>query len=207
MFLSLFLQFCPVFAAQKGGIEYDDYFFDLTKIDTAQIQYEADNYFTMATQAQTKEDRDKYIDAAQVKYYILTLIDKGDMESIIQLARIYDYKNKNRIAKEYFYRATNIDEYNPHANYYFGDFYYKRNDYKRALRFYNVAYRNGLSEKYDLNYNLGIIHEKLADLVNAKKFYEISFSLNPENRELQEKINSINELNYDKSEYYHIIRE
>ena len=49
--------------------------------------------------------------------------------------------------------------------------------------------------------------EKFADLVNAKKFYEVSYSMNPNNVELRQKIQSLNELNYDKSEYYHFIRE
>ena len=49
--------------------------------------------------------------------------------------------------------------------------------------------------------------EKFADLVNAKKFYEVSYSLNPKATELQQKIQSLNGLNYDKSEYYHFIRE
>ena len=111
------------------------------------------------------------------------------------------------MAKEYFYKASNLNVNNPYANFYFGEFYFKRNDYKRALRYYNIAYNNGLNNRYDLNLRLATIYEKFADLVNAKKFYEVSYSMNPNNVELRQKIQSLNELNYDKSEYYHFIRE
>ena len=141
------------------------------------------------------------------KYYLLTKIDYSQITPYIQLARIYDEKNNNRLAKEYFYKASNLDVNNPYANFYFGEFYFKRNDYKRALRYYNIAYNNGLNNSYDLNLRLATIYEKFADLVNAKKFYEVSYSMNPNNVELRQKIQSLNELNYDKSEYYHFIRE
>ena len=141
------------------------------------------------------------------KYYLLTKIDYSQITPYIQLARIYDEKNNNRLAKEYFYKASNLDVNNPYANFYFGEFYFKRNDYKRALRYYNIAYNNGLNNRYDLNLRLATIYEKFADLVNAKKFYEVSYSMNPNNVELRQKIQSLNELNYDKSEYYHFIRE
>ena len=140
------------------------------------------------------------------KYYLLTKIDYSQITPYIQLARIYDEKNNNRLAKEYFYKASNLDVNNPYANFYFGEFYFKRNDYKRALRYYNIAYNNGLNNRYDLNLRLATIYEKFADLVNANKFYEVSYSMNP-NNELRQKIQSLNELNYDKSEYYHFIRE
>ena len=111
-----------------------------------------------------------------------------------------------RLAKEYFSKAINIEPDNPSANFYFGEFYYTRRDYNRALKYYRIAYNNGYSNKYDINIRLATINEKLADLINAKKFYEISYSIKPDNK-IQEKIQLLNELNYDKSEYYHIIRE
>ena len=89
----------------------------------------------------------------------------------------------------------------------FGEYYFKRRDFKRALKHYTIAYNNGYANNYDLNFRLATIYEKFADLMNAKKFYEATYSLKPEDTELQEKIQSINDMGYDKSEYYHLIRE
>jgi tetratricopeptide (TPR) repeat protein len=193
IFAVLILLSNPVLAIQSGGIEYDDVFTDYSLLNAAQIRSEADAFFA-------KED----YDAAMGKYYLLTKIDSSQAFALVQLARIYDQKNKNRLAKEYFYRATNIDPNDPYATFYFGEFYFKRDDFKRALRYYKIAYGHGFSDRYDINLRLATVYEKLADLVSAQKYYAFASRTNPE---LQEKVNSINALNYDKSEYYHFIRE
>lgn len=195
------------FAAQTGYLEYDDVIIDFAKLDRNQLRYEADFYFKKFETVQDKNEKEKNMHTAMGKYYLLTIMPPLDIIPFVQLARLYDADNKSRLAKEYFYKAANIEVNNPFANYYFGEYYYKRCDYKRALNYYTVAYNNGYNNVYDLNLRLGTIYEKFADLVNAKRFYEASYSLNPQNTELQEKIHSLNELNYDKSEYYHFIRE
>jgi len=197
----------PVYSVQSTGISHDEVFMDYSKFNPITIRNEADLYFYKAQESITASEKDKYYNAAMAKYYLLTKIDNSQIFPLVQLARIYDYKKKDRYAKEYFYKAKNLSDNAPDANYYFGDFYFKRNDFKRALRYYIIAYNNGYNNRYDLNYQLGTIYEKLADLVNAKRFYEISYSMNPNSEELKEKILLINELNYDKSEYYHFIRE
>lgn len=208
LFITLFiLCFSSAYAAQSGYLEYNSVLFDYSKLNTAAIQKEADEYFDKFITSSNEQDKEQYLNAAMSKYYLLTKIDYSQITPYIQLARIYDEKNKNRLAKEYFYKASNLDINNPYANFYFGEFYFKRNDYKKALRYYNIAYNNGLNNLYDLNLRLATIYEKFADLVNAKKFYELSYSMNPNNVELKQKIQSINELNYNKSEYYYFIRE
>ncbi|CCY62452.1 MAG: tetratricopeptide repeat protein [Candidatus Gastranaerophilaceae bacterium] len=208
LFITLLLfSLSTAYGAQSGYLEYNSVLFDYSKLNAAEIQKEADEYFDKFLTSSDELFKENYLNAAMSKYYVLTKIDYSQIKPYIQLARIYDEKNHNRLAKEYFYKATNLDTNNPYANFYFGEFYYKRNDYKRALRYYNIAYNNGLNNRYDLNLRLATIYEKFADLVNAKKFYEVSYSLNPKATELQQKIQSLNGLNYDKSEYYHFIRE
>lgn len=208
LFITLFILSCShSYAAQSGYLEYNSVLFDYSKLNAAAIQKEADEYFEKFITSSDELFKEQYLNAAMSKYYLLTKIDYSQITPYIQLARIYDEKNNNRLAKEYFYKASNLDVNNPYANFYFGEFYFKRNDYKRALRYYNIAYNNGLNNRYDLNLRLATIYEKFADLVNAKKFYEVSYSMNPNNVDLRQKIQSLNELNYDKSEYYHFIRE
>lgn len=207
LFLVLVLPVIPAFGLQAGHVEYDDLKIDYSKLNRNKIQTEANFYFNKSFGSVDQEDHDKYIDTAMRNYYILTKIDSENVFPFVQLARIYDDKSKNRLAKEYFFKATNLNVKDAYANFYFGEFYFKRHDYKRALFYYNAAYNNGFNNRYELNLRLATIYEKFADLVNAKRFYDVSYSMKPDETELKEKINSLNGLNYESSEYYHYIRE
>ena len=83
-----------------------------------------------------------------------------------------------------------------------GDYFYKRRDFKRALKYFLVAYENGYLN-YDIIYKLAIIYEKLGDLCNAKSFYQKAYELDTSQVFLQQKIESIPEEN---SEYHGTIR-
>ena len=213
LLISLFLisiitaSFAPALAFQTGRIEMDDIFVDYSKLDRSSIEAEAEYLFYNGETAESKEDRLKFFDLAMGKYQLLTKIDPSQIYPCVQLGRIYDEKKVDRMAKEYFYRATNLNSRDPYANFYFGEFFYKRNNYKRALNYYLISYNNGYNNRYDLNLKLGKTYEKLADLIKAREFYEASLKMYPENTELQENINQINSLNYENSEYYYFIRE
>jgi hypothetical protein len=198
---ALFLTINTSFAVQSGEVEYNSVLFDYSKLDFAKIQKEADTYFALAKKSNTPESREQYFNDASGKYYILTKVDNTKIQPYIQLGRIYDEKNKPRLAKENFCKAININYKDPTANYYFGEFFYKRNEYKKALHHFNVAYDNGLRNNYTLNLKLATIYEKFADLSNAKKFYDVSYSMRP-STELQNKIRSLDEQEYSQSGYY-----
>ncbi len=197
----------PVVAFQTGRLELNDIFVDYSKLNRNSIEAEAEYLFYNGETAENQEDRLKFFDLALGKYQLLTKIDPSQIYPCVQLGRIYDEKKIDRLAKEYFYRATNLNSRDPYANFYFGEFFYKRNNYKRALNYYLISYNNGYNNSYDLNLKLGKTYEKLADLIKARGFYEASLKMYPENTELQEKINQINSLNYENSEYYYFIRE
>lgn len=193
----------PCSAVEKGAVKYDDEIVDYALINGKTVQAEADYFFD---QYQISKDT-KYLSTAMGKYYILTKIYPLEIYPTVQLARTYDEKNLDKFAKEYFNIGYDIDRSNPYLNYYFGDFYYKRSDFKRALRFFKIAYKNGYSDYYDLNMKIATIYEKFADLVSAKYYYERAYSLNPSNSFLKDKALQIQSLNYDKSEYYYHIRK
>ena len=195
-----------VYATKQGRIEYNSGLFDYSRLNEDLIQKEADEYFGLFTKTKNKQLKDKYLDIALNRYYLLTKINPSEITFYVQVARMYDNKNKSRLAKEYFSTAYNIDSQDPFVNFHFGEYYFKRRYYKKALYFYNKAYNNGYNNMYELNLRLATIYEKLGDLINAKKFYEISYSLKKDNT-IQQKIQLLNELNYDKSEYYNFIRE
>lgn len=178
------------FAVQNGKIEYNSVLFDYKKLNFAEIQKDADNFFSQYEKSVTTPEKDQNLSYAAGKYYILTKIDNTRIEPYIQLGRIYDEKNKSRLAKENFCKAINLNSKDPMANFYFGEFFYKRREYKKALYHYNISYQNGFSKNYSLNLRLATIYEKFADLNNAKNFYDVSYSMKP-TEELQKKIESL----------------
>ncbi len=192
----------PVFAV---GVEYNDYYIDHTLIDYPKMEKEADTFFVAAADSKSDFERNRLMEAAQARYFQLAEYDSTQIKYPLQLARIYDFTKEDRLAKGYFFRALNLDAHNAYANLYLGDFYFARDDYKRALKRYRDAHVNGLQNKYELNYNMGIIYEKFGDLVNAQKYYS-AVAAAKNTPELQNKINSIKALDYGKSEYYYKIR-
>ena len=191
------------FAIEKASIKYDEDLIDYTKLNAETVLKEADFFFE---KYETTQDK-KFLSTAMGKYYIVNKIHPVDMYTTVQLARTYDFAHLDRIAKEYFSIGYDINKKDPYLNYYHGEFYLRRNDYKRALRYYKIAYNNGYSDFYELNAKIATIYEKFADLKNARYYYEKAYSINPENSFLKDKALQIESLNYDKSEYYNSIRE
>ena len=188
----------PCFAVEKGSVKYEDNLMDYSVLDGQKILQEADSFFE---QYETTKDP-KYLSTAMGKYYIVTKIYPVEIYPMVQLARTYDEKKLDKFAKEYFSICYDINKKDPYLNYYMGDFYYKRNDFKRALRYFKRAYDNGYSEYYDLNVKIATIYEKFADLLTAKYYYEKAFSLDQSNTNLKDKTLQIESLNYYDSGYY-----
>ena len=188
----------PCFAVEKGSVKYEDNLMDYSVLDGHKILQEADSFFE---QYETTKNPN-YLSTAMGKYYIVTKIYPIEIYPMVQLARTYDEKKLDKFAKEYFSICYDINKKDPYLNYYMGDFYYKRNDFKRALRYFKRAYDNGYSEYYDLNVKIATIYEKFADLLTAKYYYEKAFSLNQSNTNLKDKALQIESLNYENSGYY-----
>lgn len=202
-----FLFVSPACAIQRAHIDYDGVGIDYEKIDEGNLMSNAARNMLLWQNTEDKELRQKYMREALGCYYILSKMRPSDVGIHVNIARMYDEMNKYTMAKEYFYRATNIDVNNANANYYFGDFYFKRADYRRALVYYLIALNNGYVNNYKLNSQLAIIYEKIGDIRMAKNFYERAYKLNPSDETLPEKIRLLDELKYDDSQYYLFDRE
>lgn len=210
LYILIFFSYTPAFSAQSGKLEYNNVLYDYSNFDAYKITQEADNLFKKYNNASTDAERLKLGQDARCKYYLLTKIEDDNVYPLIQLARLYIDIDKKKFAKEYLSTALNIENQNPYANYYFGEYYFKYKDYRRALKHYLTAYNNGYRNIYDLNLKMAIIYEKFGDINKSIDFYQKSYSINStQNPEIQEKINSLKNLNYDKSKYYtqNIIRE
>jgi tetratricopeptide (TPR) repeat protein len=164
--------------------------------------YNAEKNMRLFDKAKTQINKDFYLKEAMHYYFLLEQADKSSIEAQIGLGRIYDEMGLDNFAKKHFFNAYNYDNQNPKLNLYFADFYYKRNDFINALKYYNIAYKSSFSNNYYINYRLGKVYEKLADIETAKRFYKQALKLNRNNQDLINKIRSLDELNYSQSQYY-----
>lgn len=195
---------------QKGYVDYNPNKHSLPSQNKArnEAKYlkEADANIKKWENSQTDLDKKFYLQEAMRYYYLAQQANINNIDAHVGLGRVYDAMNIDKFAEEHFFTALNFNDKNPRVNFYFAKFYNSRNDYLTAVYYYKRAYDFGLSKNYELNYNLGIIYEKLADIESAKKFYANALALKPKNLELADKIRLLDELNYGESQYYLFIK-
>ena len=194
-------------AAEFGEIQYNNTFIDYSKIDINSTRKLADFYFDKAMNEMDSKLKQIYLQKASGEYFILSQAEPKDLYPIVQLARVYDLENKNQFAKAYFFQALKIDKNNAETNYYFGEYYYKRRDYTRAIYFYNIAFENGWKENFDILLKMGTIYEKLGDLLRANQYYKKAYLVNPDNTKIPDKIRALEALKYQNTGYYNIKRK
>lgn len=191
------------FAKPKNAhIEYDTNPLGSIYSDYSKVLNTANANIFLYEKAYELSEKKMHLEQALRFYYLATKIDNGMIDANIGMGRVYDAMKLDRQAKEFFYKALNINPADARANLYFANFFYQRNDNINALKYYIVAYKNGLANSFELNYRMGVIYEKLADLVTAKAFYSQALKISPKNSEVSEKIRLLDELNYADSQYY-----
>lgn len=197
--------FCVNFAfaeTKDAYLRYNGYQYEFKPGDEVKFLKNATNNILLFEKSQKITDRVFYLQEAMRYYFLLSQINPKSVEAQIGLGRVYDEMKLDKYAKEHFFSALNFDNHNPSTNLHFANFYYKRNDLISALYYYKTAYNSGYATNYYLNYRLGNIYEKLADIESAKKFYAIALKLNPKSFELTNKIHQLDRLNYSQSQYY-----
>ena len=182
-------------------------YYSFSQDDAIKFRKQADDLFVQAFESEDSELKSKCYRAAMRKYYVLSQVFPYDYYAFAQMARINDERNEDVLARKNFFIAFNLDKYNPYTNFYIAEFYMKREMYYKALKYYLTAYNNGYKDNYVANFKLAVLFEKLGDLEKSKQFYKSSYEIDSEINELKRKISSLESLNYDKSEYYHLIRE
>lgn len=177
--------------ALEGRVDYADNIIDYTRLNYVEIL----NYGNQNLKSRNYEN-------ALLYYNIATKINPQNPKPYIRLGEIYGYINQYDLAKKNFYIALNLESRNAEASYYFANFFYDNKQYQKALVYYLKAYKYGYENKYEANIRLGEVYEKLADLERAKNYYKHAFRLNRENKFLLDKINSLEDTKYYKSQYY-----
>ncbi len=189
----------PVFSAVKGGIEYNIPV-DYSNLSEADLNLRARNFFYNARQAKDGETTE-YTSNALLLYSILQNMNPEHTEYSIRLGILYEKIGKDRYAKGNFARAIQINHLNPSPYFYLGEFYYKKQSYRKALRYYRDAYKLGYDKNYDTLYKMGDIYEKLGDTRSALKFLNEAQSQST-NPELENKIKRIQANDAVNKEYY-----
>ncbi len=187
------------FALQKGGIEYVPKI-DYNLINTADFEKKAFEHYTIATTTDIEEERIKNTEFALGEYRALLTKHPDNADYALKLALLYELVNNNRYAKSFFYQALGINPKYTQAYEAFGNYYFKKEDYRRALRQYNEAYILN-SNIYNVNYKIGVIYQKLGDTRSALKYLKQANKINT-SEDLENKIRLLEELNSSNELYY-----
>ena len=189
----------PSWGAISGGIHYSIPV-DYSNLSEQELAIEARKNFHNALNAKDKTTTED-ITKALIQYTALSNINPNCIEYPIKLGILYDKLGKDRYAKGNFSRAIGIDSNPPGAYFYLGEFYYKRESYRKALKYYNEAYKKGFSTDYETLYKIGDIYQKFGDTRSALKYLNEALKQSP-NPELENKIKNIEAKHAINKEFY-----
>ena len=167
----------PSCGAVKGGINYSiPVYYD--NLSEAELQEKGKLYFYNAMKLKNGEVDENMTQALNI-YTILQNVNPENIEYSVRLGRLYEKLGKDRYAKGNFSRAIGINSSKPEPYFYFGEFYYNKELYRKALKYYNEAYKNGYETNYDLLYKMGDVYEKLGDTRSALKYLKAAEKQSP----------------------------
>lgn len=189
----------PAFCALKGGLEYQIPI-DYSKLSTEELENKAGFYYGLALKTSNGKVNDDMPSALNL-YTILSSKNPENTFYKIRLGHLYDIIGKDRYAKGYFFQAIGTDSSQPEPYFRLGEFYYRRELYKKALNMYKEAYKRGYIGNYDTLYKIGDIYEKFGDTEAALKYLKLAAQKSP-NSELDNKIKRVENANAINKEYY-----
>ncbi len=184
---------------QRGGIQYTiptDY----TKINEVQLNNEAENLFQRYINSTDPKQQYILLNQMLSDYSILGEINKDNPLYFARLGIVYDKLGKDRYAISNFCRSSNLIPDYPYAYYAFGNFYFDRGRYIKALKQYKKAYDFGYSNHYYTIYQIGRIYEKFGDYTSAITYYKRALVYN-DSEELRQKIQTLENLLENNSLY------
>lgn len=187
------------FSAIKGKIDYSIPI-DYSKLSEPELSAKARKYYFDAIDSKEKTISEDLSNALFL-YSVLEKVNPDSLEYALKLGVLNDIANRDRYAKGYFSKALGINKENPEIYYYFGEFYYRRESYRKALRHYIQAYKHGYDSHYETLYKMGDIYEKFGDSRSALKYFKEAQKQNP-NEELDKRVLKIEAYNPTNKEFY-----
>lgn len=188
--------------ALEGRIDYDSVYIDYSILKEGMYIKKGDNFLKKAeNEAKTDIQKRFYYTQALGAYLTAIKINSESVETYGKIGYIYGKMDEYRLAKSYFNVGLNLQMYNPYVNFLFACFYAENQNYNNAIKYYKRAMKGNFNDKYSLYYNIGETNEKLGDLVKANEFYKKANAIKTSEK-LTNKIRSIEDLKYNKSQYY-----
>ena len=184
-------------ASIQGGINYQIPI-DYSKLDEKELQQKADFYYSYAIKT---GKLDENMTSALTLYHLLAHKNPQNIYNLTKLGTLYDLIGKDRTAKLAFYDAIGINSQKGEPYFRLGNFYYRRELYKKALKMYKEAYKKEYSNHYETLYQIGDIYEKFGDTEAALKYLNLAKKINP-NTELDDKILRVENTHKINNEYY-----
>ena len=189
-----------VFAVKYATVQYDIPI-DYSKIDKSALANQANLLFNEYVNMTDKNIKEEYVEPLLKMYMVLSKMEPFNPRNFSCLGVIYDDLDNDVEAKSNFFKATNIDPSYKYASYCFGNFYYKRGYYRKALSKFKMSEGIGTPYSYDWHVKMGSIYEKLGNFEQALVQYQSAYSEN-ESEELYNKILLLEDLN-TKNMLYH----
>lgn len=199
IFLILVFTALPAVSAIQGKLDYSIPI-DYSKLSREELDTKASFFYNLAIKNSQGKVNDE-MTAALNLYKILQSQNPDNTFYNIRLGYLYDLIGLDKYAKGCFYQAIGTDDTQAEPYFRLGEFYYRRQLYKRALKFYKEAYKKGFTTHYETLYKLGDVYAKFGDTEAALKYLKLAAGQSP-NSELNSKIQRIEAANQVNREYY-----
>ena len=188
----ILLSFCPVFAVQKGVIEYSVPI-DYSLIDESSLNEHAELLFSEYSTSSDETLKKGLLLELLSDYTILSNINKDNPLYFTRLGIIYDKLGKDRWAISNFCRGSNLVPDYAYAFHSFGNYYFNRSEFRKALNEYLRAYDYGFDKHYENLYQIGIVYEKLGDFSLSIRYLKLAQACK-ESEDLAKKIQLLEEM-------------
>ena len=165
--LLFFIAACPSFAALRGNVEYTIPI-EYKNLSESELEAKAEVFYNSAIKTNDGKLNEN-ITQSLVLYNALGNKNPDNIIYAIRAGNLYDLIGKDRHAKGCYFRAMGVDSSRPEPYFYLGEFYYKRQLYRRALRMYKRAYEHGYSNHPQTVLRLKQIYLMLGDKENRAK--------------------------------------
>lgn len=188
-------------ALLEGQIDYSVPI-DYSKLEESELAAAANQCYVKAINMGDSAEGKFNRESAKRYYQLLTDMYPENISYCLKLAIIHDISGEDRYAIGYYSKALNLKRKQAYPFYAFGNFYYKRELYRKALKYYKKSYEYGFSNHYYTLKNMAVIYEKLGDTRASLRFYNMLLELTPNDEDLQEKIRLLEDINTKNLLYY-----
>jgi len=149
----------PAYSVLEGSID-NTISIDYTKLNKSDLESKANFVYESAITSKTLNDN---MTQALNLYTVLKNLEPRNMTYTLRLGKLYDALGKDNLAKGNYYQAISTNPKKPEPYFYMGNYFYAREQYRKALRYYKKAYDAGYSSNYDLLEKINGIYAKFGD--------------------------------------------